>query len=201
MTTIFHKAVSSLEAILSSIETDEQVYRWFTLLIIQPEVVKHLASSTSDQLYAKLKQFTVLQRTIYLACFLGLVAVIFWKKFLYLTLGLIVIYPLYKIHKDKKKIVIEISSTLLQKDYEKNELSQKTLYQLCEIYSRKYNIPSLVDTIYALDNISRKAIIFTFIFTAFIYPLKVWQIFLSIFIAFLLIQAVLKTSFIYKNLK
>ena len=175
----FHKNVSSIEAIASSIETDEQVYRWFTFLIVQPALKANLLKEeNAGELYAQFKKAALLQRTLYSFLLLCLCIIVFSKKFVYLGAGILFIYPLIKIHLKKKDCVVKISTLLLKHDFDMAELCQKTLYQLGEIYSRKYNIPSLVDTIYALDNVSRKAIIFAFIFTAFIYPLKVWQIFL-----------------------
>ena len=94
MATIVHKAVSSLEAILSSIETDEQVYRWFTFLVVQPVVAKHISSSQSGNEYPKLKNLILVQNTILSVCILSISAILYYKKFIYLWAGLVFIYPL-----------------------------------------------------------------------------------------------------------
>jgi hypothetical protein len=201
-TSIVHKNVSSLEAILSSIETDDQVYRWFSFLVVQPALKKSIVNQDSTtKVYDALKKINLFQGLIYIFLLVALFYILWSKQFIYLLLGLLFIYPLFKIHSLKKKYVVELSRILLTRDFKPEEISQKTLYQLGEIYSRKFNIPSLVDTIYALDNTSRKAIIFAFVFTAFIYPLKVWQIFASMILAYLLTQILIKTSVIYKHLK
>lgn len=202
MAHIVHKNVSSLEAILSSIETDEQVYRWFSFLVVQSGVRESIFKTNNSQaLYDELKKTNFLQGVLYLILFFALFLILFSKQFPYLLFGLVFIYPLLKVHNKKKKLIVSLSRNVLTQDFKPDELPQKTLYQIGEIYSRKYNIPSLVDTIYVLDNTSRKAIIFAFVFTAFIYPLKVWQITVSMILAYLLAQILIKTSIIYKHLK
>ncbi len=198
----FHKAVSSLEAIASSIDTDEQVFRWFNFLVTRPAISEHLTDvNHAATLYPRLRKILCLQLLLNVLIVGLLVLIIVSKQYVYLWAGLLFIYPLFKLNQNQKKLVVEISTELLKKDFQLEDLCQKTLYQLCEIYSKKYNIPSLVDTIYHLDNISRKTIMCVFIFTCFIYPLKVWQIFATTIASYFVIQIILKIPFIYKNLK
>ena len=58
----FHKAVSSLEAIASSIDTDEQVFRWFNFLVTRPAISEHLTDvNHAATLYPRLRKILCLQ--------------------------------------------------------------------------------------------------------------------------------------------
>jgi len=195
--------VSSLEALTSSIDTDKQVYRWFTLLVSQPSLRSKLTSiKKMKTTYQEIKKIISIQRLIFLFLLGSLLILIVLKQYFLLFLGLLFSYPLVVLHLKKKRCVMAISQHILSRDFEIEDLCKKTLYQICEIYSKKYKIPSLVDTIYAQDNISRKTIIFTFVFTAWIYPLNnIFFVFLAVILSYNIVYALMNTSFIYKNLK
>lgn len=202
MTVPLQQKVSSIEALASSIETDSQVCRWFTLLVVQPNVKNHLIDKENNsEFYESLKKSSFIQRILFGFIFLLIIYSFYTHQYQLLWAGLVFIYPCIKMHQTSKNSVKEISVFLMKNDFKDEELCQKTLYQIAEIYSRKYDIPSLVDTIFALDNISRKTLIFVFVFTAWIYPLKLWQIFAATIASYFIIQIIIKTSFVYKHLK
>lgn len=195
--------VSSLVALLNSIETDNQVYLWFTRLITCPEAIAENQNQEplSDP-YSRLQNNLHKERIILISLlFIVLISIAF--KFYYtLLFALLLLVPLQKILKSKKEQVLAISYYMLTHDFDATDLPTKTLYQICEIYSRKYKIPSLVDSIYARDNLSRRTILFTFVFTAWIYPLAHFiEIFLVTTFSYIIIQALTRTSFFYNTLK
>ena len=195
--------VSSLNALISSIKTDKQVYRWFTLSVTQPALSSKLKSiDTLSKIYDKLKKTIFQQRLLLVFILLSVLILIATKNYIYLSACILLLIPLTRLSNAHKDCVIHISDHMLTHDFDKSDLPTKTLYQICELYSRQYNIPSLVDTIYAQDNISRKTIIFTFVFTAWLYPLaNICAVFLSVIVAYNVILAFTNTSLIYKNLK
>ncbi len=195
--------VSSLESLVSSIDVDNQVYQWFLLLITRPKVISQLQSSAEiTEKYATLKKTFIHQRILLCLFLVTALILIAFKYYLFLPLVLLFFLPLWKVSKIKKESLLAISTYLLKSTFDPETLPTKTLYQISEIFSRDYKIPSLVDAIYIQDNIARKTIIFTFVFTAWIYPLaNIWSVFLSVFIAYFTIQALMSTSLFYNNLK
>ncbi len=197
------QCVSNIEALVSSIRSDDQVYRWFTHLTFQSGLQSQLAKDQNITiLYDKLKKIIIQQRFLFIGLLTLSLLFIALQLYLWLSVVLIFLYPIYRLNRTKKDCVALISEYALKSEFNATELTTKTLYQICEILSRKYNIPSLVDTIYAQDNLSRKTIIFTFVFTAWIYPLtNILAVFIAVILAYHIIYALTKTTYIYKNLK
>jgi hypothetical protein len=195
--------VSNIEALVNSIRTDKQVFRWFLFLIVQPPLISRLSGKNEVALlYDKLKRIIIQQRFLFIGLLIGTLALIALQKYLYLFGLALFIYPIYKFSQAKQQCVAQISEHLLRSDFEENALCTKTLYQICEIYSRQHNIPSLVDAIYVQDNVARKTIIYSFVFTAWIYPLaNIWAVFIAVILAYHIISAITQSSFIFKYLK
>lgn len=196
------KIVSSLEALLASIENDDQVFRWFIFLILQPQVKSELIQDQSLPLfYRKLKILSILNIVLLISVLAYLLWLYFHPKIVFLLATGIFFSPYTEIIKHKRTAVVNLSRHLLERDFPDEELRQKTLYQIAEHYARQYAIPSLVDTIFALDNIARLTLIFGFVFTAFIYPLKFWEIFIGTLLLYVVVMTLVRSDLIYKFLK
>ena len=202
----YKTTVSSLESLISSINTDNQVYRWFTFLVSQRAVEQHLKDIKGiDLLYGNLVKTVFMQKSlgILLICFL--ITLIIFEKYLYFWLGVIFLYAFMKLHSMKKQCVVKISSHMLTHDFEQSKLSQMTLYQLAEYYSKEFKIPSFVDAIYALDDICRKSLLLIFIVHItvymFIYQFPIWQMICSIFVIYYTIYNIINSSLVYRHLK
>jgi len=109
------------------------------------------------------------------------------------------VLPFYLSHR-KMDLVAKISIQALTKDYSNDQIARMTLFHICEIYSRKLHIPSLVDTIYAMDSALRRTIIWTFVFTVFIYPLAFWQMLLCLWATYFMIRLIVNLTYFYKRL-
>ena len=136
-----YKKVSSLEAIVSTIKTDQQVLRWFLFLISQPVIQAKLKNT--DQmatLYSNLKRTISRQRSLYQIIFCSGLFIFFLNQWIYFWLGIIALYPCIKLYRTKKSLVVKISSYLISSDFRGNDLSEKTLFQISELYSKKYQI-------------------------------------------------------------
>lgn len=152
--------VSSIKALTRSIQSDYQVYRWFRFLITQQPVKQDLIKiKNAKQLYYALRTKSLLLNVALIILF-GLFSLVLLKQqYPLIWLIALLVYISCWIYKTKKIIVSQISAILLLHDFEASKLSLKTLYQIGEVYGRQYNMPSLVSTIYNLDNIRRKAVI------------------------------------------
>ena len=209
MSTVFHRAITSIEAVENTINSDRQVFRWFTFLIVQPAVkAKMLKEETTRQLYSNFKRTMALQLIWYVGLLGCLLVLVFSKHFIFLWLGILFLFPATYLHLNKKKYVRQISTRLLTQDFDIAELNKKTLYQIGESYSQKYNIPSLVDTIYFIDKISRATLITVFVLACLLLPffidsyqLNVWKFYFSLMIAYYLINALVNTNAIYRHLR
>ena len=152
------KAVSSLYAIISSIESDYQVYRWFSFLVSQRAIQSRLSDSPESQAaYRGLKKARRHQAMIYFfgMAVVGFLVLRYGGRFLLVSAAFA--YPLLRLYGMKKRCVGAIAGALLTKDFGPNELSRKTLYQICESYAQECGIPSLVDALCAVDALSRRA--------------------------------------------
>lgn len=161
--------VTTPEALASSIETDKHVLQWFTYLIVQPSIQSRFRDEPPIQkLYRDLKKIVILQHVLYLSLLAAFFLIIYTKQYFYLLGILVLIYPYVKLHIALKNCVRDISMSMILKDFEDSALRQKTLYQISEFYSRQCHIPSLVDQIFAWNNIWRIVLITGFIMNIFV---------------------------------
>lgn len=195
--------VSSLEAIINSIQFDPQVGRWFSLLIEQPVVQEKLkeANPSIKNDYSALRKIVGLQIFLNIVSLLSLCLYCWSKKYFYLLPLLPLIYSTLKILSQKKILRGQISRQLLVLDFPGDSLPSKSLYQIAETYSRIYQIPSLVDTIYHWDRIFPMALVICYFGINAIWPLQLWQQFLAIAVTMLFIPAIIKLNIVYKKLK
>ena len=196
-----HKAVTSCEAIVDSIKTDQYVSRWFSHLIIQPAVQEQLKSQGDVlKLYQSLARSVAWQAIVY--ALLIVCVVVFWltKDMLSIVPFILLSAASLKNIATRKNIVSQISLKVLAQDFPPQELGAMTLFHLGEVYSRKYKIPSLVDTIYSLDKILRRTVIWVFVLTCFIYPLAYTETFFWVIAGYFTVRLIVNLAFFYKRL-
>ena len=196
------KSVSTLEALISSISIDRQVYLWFSHLIRHPEIRSALLLIPDvKDLYQKIHGTTTLQRILY-TIFAGLIscAVMASNPFAF-GAGILFVLPFAKLHLLKKGAVSEISRHFLLREFDPADIPQKTLYQIAEICAKKYSLHSLVDFIAAMDKHCRRAIVFAFLFTCILYPIHHLAVVLaSPVLAYFAVSLLAGTSFYFKKL-
>ena len=205
----FHKEVTTPEALASSIDTDQHVLRWFTLLVVQPTLrARAIQDPKTKTLYLLLKKIVVSQYLLYLLVTATLFILFTSGHYPYLSLGLLFIIPALYLHQKLKQCVKEISMEVVNKDFEPSVLRQKTLYQISEHYSRAYSIPSIVDNIFTWDNTTRIIVIAGAILAGEMVPLliKVYRVnfvltFLIIITACYFLFTLFNTFIIYKYLQ
>ncbi|MCK5014923.1 MAG: hypothetical protein KAS66_14015 [Candidatus Omnitrophica bacterium] len=149
---------SNIETIINSIKYDPQVYHWFSSLIMRPKIKNELTDD--DPTLARSFHVSGTTRLLYYL-FSAFVFTFLWlfantKNYVYLICVLLFLILCIGCVRKNKKIIILLSRKLLTKTYPGNTISSKTLYQVAEIYSRIYGIPSMIDVIYHWDHILQK---------------------------------------------
>jgi hypothetical protein len=139
----------------NSILTDKYIYNWSFDLISQKDardiLTKNPYSKTdysifkSDLIISRIS-FTATAAFLALGIFYGLT----WLLFLVITFFGIFIF----FHKKLKNKTAILSLWIIRQEIKDLELKQPTIYQISEILSRKYRIPSLVDNLYFFDSTS-----------------------------------------------
>ena len=205
----FHKEVTTPEALASSIDTDQHVLRWFTLLVVQPALrAREIQNPKTKILYKLLKKIVISQYLLYLLVATTFFILLIFQHYSYLNLGFLFIIPALYLHQRLKQCVKEIGMEVVSKDFGPSVLRQKTLYQISEHYSRAYGIPSIVDNIFTWDNTTRIIVIAGAILAGEMVPLliKVYRVnfvltFLIIITGCYFLFTLFNTFIIYKYLQ
>jgi len=193
---------SSLTTILNSIRYDPQVCRWFLLLIEQPGAKKEILDQDPQRKiqYLKLRAATIGQ-TLLFGLFVGWLW--FWsgnRQMALLLFPLSLLLALWRLNSQKKDLIATLSEALLLVKDTSQSLSQKTLYQIAEIYSREYRIPSLVDTIFHWDRFLQSVFLAMFVAYNFIWPMAIIPFFATLFFGLFFAQILFRLNVFYKRL-
>lgn len=177
-------AVSSMTAVVSSIENDRQTYRWFLMFIRLPEIRQKLYEQhTTKGYYNTLKKIQIIESLFWLVLALIVEGDVIYchsgaliKQIWFLFAGGILLVILVNLYRKKRKCVAAISEAFLRRDFSSAELERQSLFQICEYFSREYHIPSLVDISAYQDFIGRKVLLGAVLFLPFLYPFTSWQV-------------------------
>jgi len=195
-------ALSSMSSVISSIENDRQVFRWFLTLISLPAVQqKSSANSKTKTLYQELKKIQIAKMISFLVLALIIISSCLIKLPWIWLAGIFPLVVIAKLFQKNRTCVAAISEQFLIDNIQPGELTQQTLYQTCEKLSRIYNIPSLVDLICHQDFTGRKVLVGAIFFIPFIFRLETWQLLAVTLILYTVILALISSSIILRNLK
>ncbi len=195
--------VSNIDAIINSISTDGQVARWFLLLLTLPKIKSRLEEDIElRDLYACLDRITFWQNMLVFILFIFAFLFVYLNQYLLLEVVLVVLlsFLLMKLFRNKKKYIARISRKILLDDFGEKELEYKTLYHVCEIYSRKYNIPSFVDVSFSISNICVYVMMITILMVDIVMPVHFWLSILIIIVVFGIVIYILNIKSIYIKL-
>ena len=194
--------VTSIEAIRSTIKIDSQAYQWFAFLIVQPEIKSRLGKNAYiRKLYGDLRKIILIQMIAYLFLLGSLPFIVLLKYYFFLPAAIIPAYFATRFHFKKKTCVSKISIHLVSEDFDLSILRNTTLYQICEQYSQRYNIPSLVDAIYRSDITMRYVVFFVSTIALLILSFPPIPYCLALFFLYHIANALLKTNMVYQRLK
>ena len=165
--------VSSLRAVQNTIRYDTQVAFWFRQLLFRPELRASLETDPPAKVnYATASLFHGLETALFVceACFL-VAALIFDQVFAALV-AIALAIAAHNAGDRKRAALSRIGSGLVRQELVADALPRTTLYQMCERLSRRYNVPSLIDTITYSDAVLRRAIV-----TADVLLILIWPVF------------------------
>ncbi len=195
----FDNAVSSIESITATIENDSDTFHWFSYVICQPAVISRLSAQADIKIAYQLFKKTMLQqRLTAVTLLIFLLVIVCLQKYKYFWLAFLFIYPLIKLNQAKKGCVVEISRRLLLEDFAESVLCQKTLYQIAEEYSRRLEIPSLVDSIYFRDRFLRRSILVGLVGGVLIFTFSPLQALLIVGGSFFIVCVFLNSHLFYR---
>jgi len=198
-----HQAtITSLTALQRTIETDQDVFRWFLYLISQAAVKTEIATENNiQQLYTRLKITIFYQQALW-ALFLVLAFFTYHsKEYLPILLGAVVLLFCFILNQKVKRLVTEISTSMISRDFQKSNFGQQTLFQIGEFYVKKYNVKSLLMMLTSVDMVIRKVLLYAWIIATFINPLGFRNFCLFIIAAYIIVSALINSSLIYNRLK
>ncbi len=166
--------ITSTEAIASTIDNDRQVRHWFSSLLLCPAIKSRLIrDERTKQLFKEFTGICRQQKTIFILIILFLLLTYVYLQKLIL-LGIIPCLCLgARNHFREKKLVQELSLTLLSSDFEGDVIRKKTLYQIGEFYADKYRIPSIIQVINTYSRTAQNFMITVVILLALIIPAPV----------------------------
>ncbi len=192
--------ITSINSLISTIKTDKQVRRWFLYLISQPGFKAEISEGReAGALYKKFRSVLYQERAIFFFLLGALLFIVIARQFQY-SLSLVVFFVISILSQIRKKeYQLKICAFLVNRDFNEASFAQKTLYQIGEWYSRKYQVVSLVHAITSVDVVTRKAVFYTIIFATFIYPLNFWQICGSVLAAYYIFYGLVSSAFVYKR--
>ena len=150
--------ITTPQALSNTIKNDSYVLWWFASLIVQPKLRAYLNQKQDSNIrlqYQRLARILLLRALGYfiLLC-LGYQAISTRQWWLAGFLPAM-IWIFFLIKKTFSQTIEKISSKLIEKDFPHPLLNQKTIFQIGEFYSRRYQVPSLVDNITSMDNAGR----------------------------------------------
>ena len=200
---MLHKdQVSSPEAIKESIKVDWHIFAWFSSLIRDPAIQQSLKNDSAASLnYRSLDETTKWQSVFYGTAFMVMVFSMIFDQRLLLSLLLPLWAILAKLESAKRSLVSELGIRLIHQDFTAEEITHMTLFQICEAYTKKTGIPSLVKKISGINVILRNALIITFVTTVFIHPLTFLESALCLLLAYLGVIGVFQFKFFYDRIR
>jgi len=180
------KKFSSINSLQQTIHHDYQSYRWFLFLATRDSILE--ARPQLDIQTERQQLFTSLetQQLIYLLSLPVLALLSFFKAYILLWIFLPVFTYHFLLHLQKKRLTAQIATKLILNDFPGESYQEKTLYQICEYFSRKENIPSLVDSIFHIDRSVGAVVITTFCLFVIIFPSNELQYIVACLIAYCL---------------
>jgi len=184
--------ISSATAILNSIEFDPQTRRWFTLLILQPGVQARLQKNQAGQQALQEIHRALRSKRTVLSLFVVILSLAFIQmSWILLAAGMIFLLGLLHPLKSLTKNLRQISKTLLLEDFGEELLTQHTLYQVGEIYHRRYAVISLVEMISRSDRLLVYLIVAPIIFCLLLPTVSMGKFILTLLFVYAIFESLI----------
>jgi len=193
----------NLKMLRSTIRRDKHVRRWFLGLLAANKVREEFyAAPGSSALYKNFSQSLKKQKLSLINCVLLVTIFSLSRQPLWLAAGGIMFGLFILRLNSSAKNLAEAAAWMVSRDFPDTDMARTTLYQIGEIYSRKYRVPSLVDALYAFDSAAIAAILISLVFnlSALSSSLSIFKFF-SVFILLSLAGVALSFPAVFKKIK
>ena len=154
--------ISSLTAILNTIQVDYDTQHWFRYLICQPAVRAQLSGNAGSDPYHALGAVRR-QSTLFIILMILIAWLAGWGKMIW-WLGVLppIMILLRGLHTQEAALTAQISEQLLCRDFSPDQIKKMTLFQISEYYAKRYHLPSLVETVHQANQILQRAYLVLF---------------------------------------
>lgn len=203
MPVISPSKVSSFSTLARTLSHDFYAWRWFSCLLAQPLVKAALVSEkdmrAQYRVLVRIEKQELLSAALFLLALAGMLTP--YRMFSAAVLALGWWLSSY-FTGQKKAVVLKLSTCWLQREFLPEDFEQKTLFQISEIISKKYQIPSLVDSVYFSDSVFRILYLAWFLFLLVPYPIPNFFLFVGFSVLGVVwIRNMLNSRRIYQNHK
>lgn len=155
-------------------------------------MVKTDISNTTKKLYKKLKNILIIQALLCLSATTILLTILLAKYYFISVFLLLLFIPWHRVHCLEINCITEIAKEMVTADFEQNDFKNKTLYQIGNFYGKKYNIPSIVDSIYNSEQILH-SVLFILTILIIIFPGNITALIIFTIMLFYISSRVLRT--------
>ncbi len=193
--------VSSFPTFIRTLQNDFYSRQWFSHLLWHPAISSALISDKNRrETYRTLARIERQELGLYVLSLLLLLGMATPFRLPAVLCLLLVLMAHSYLSNKKKALVVQLSAVWLRTEFPPETFDQKTLYQITEILSRKYDTVSLVDTLYFSDSILRILYIGLFVFLLIPYPVLNFFLFAAwVVTGIFLIRYILNNRRIYQN--
>jgi len=194
--------ITSINALIRTIRVDGHVRRWFLYFILHPQLRAEISGNDDiEKVYGKLDLMIHFERIVYGVLFLLLLfaAVIGGRIYILFILSLVGMCVF--LQGRKKKLLIAICLEVIQRDFEHSGMAQKSLYQIGELYGARYKICPLLTAMQSVDTVTRKALLYAFLFSTFIFPLNFWYTCGVLIGSYYIFYGLMQTTAVYRRIK
>ncbi|MBU1997343.1 MAG: hypothetical protein KKF78_09335 [Candidatus Omnitrophica bacterium] len=193
---------TSLEALTSTIETDNEIANWFYYLLSESSLENEFGkdSQFSDEL-KDLRHKILFQNTVKVIVLLFLAIVLFLGKIEHFLAFVPMFILLFVNDTSIRKGIGRLSQRVLSRDFVDNDFENKSLYQIGENYCKKYGVASLVTVQFFTVNFVRLVFVSSVVVFAFAFPLKIQQSYIAIAILFYASKVITGFHFMFNRMK
>lgn len=187
-------------SLCNTIETDQQVFRWFLYLLEHQQVRAEFADHAEMNIaYRNMMVWRWTQRGVLAAVLAIMGAVILTQVYTWIWALLLLAVVLFFVEKPLKDELYRISQFVIDRHYDEKTFPQHTLYQIGEHLARHYKITSLVEGITLTDNLMRKSLVIIAFLVVFLFVMSFLRGLAMLFLLFYAGNIFVNSSLVYRH--
>jgi hypothetical protein len=161
-----HEKISSPEAVKASVMYDPQVCFWAEMLMNSTQLKTEIRQEPkSFEHYHQWRKLKRLQEGLTVLMLWAFICSLWYRNVFSIGLAAGAGIAVWTLEKKKRVALSQVFMGCIERNIINEQLTQKSLYQICEDMGRSYQIPGLVDVVYSCDDLTRRCLILgTFFF-------------------------------------